>query len=286
MQCKMAVHFVHSPYTYEGMVPVLVPVLQPSASAENPSQTVLQPSIINRAPMVPACPAEHCECEHTDIPETAPRRTQRNRAAPFASSVAASALYPEPRQAFVVRAQPAALPLAPVATTLTCNSPQNCGQMPSQQRRESGPSVASPTRSARSHRAAASVLTVTTPLPTNTVATSTASGTPLSQGLSPAGDFSDVSEDCNLEVPEDIIDAEDAGRQSSSGALGCSASCAHTSAWKRLRGKRGFGYYSCRVCGAKWKTVSRGNSAGKAKMSLPPSSMPKSHSGFWCPDLS
>eukprot|EP00906_Rhabdomonas_costata_P003250 RCo004975 len=34
-------------------------------------------------------------------------------------------------------------------------------------------------------------------------------------------------------------------------------SCDHTTAWKRLRGKRGFGYFICRECGAKWKSKSR-----------------------------
>eukprot|EP00906_Rhabdomonas_costata_P004879 RCo007309 len=33
------------------------------------------------------------------------------------------------------------------------------------------------------------------------------------------------------------------------------STCGHTSTWKRLRGKRGFGYYVCRTCGAKWKTT-------------------------------
>eukprot|EP00906_Rhabdomonas_costata_P000740 RCo000971 len=36
--------------------------------------------------------------------------------------------------------------------------------------------------------------------------------------------------------------------------LSCSPLCDHTSAWRRLRGKRGHGYYICSQCGAKWKS--------------------------------
>eukprot|EP00667_Euglena_gracilis_P024317 EG_transcript_27921 len=34
--------------------------------------------------------------------------------------------------------------------------------------------------------------------------------------------------------------------------------CGHQSSWKRLRAKRGYAYFVCYYCGAKWRTLLRG----------------------------
>lgn len=34
--------------------------------------------------------------------------------------------------------------------------------------------------------------------------------------------------------------------------------CTHQSNWKRLRAKRGYAYFVCYLCGAKWRTLLRG----------------------------
>eukprot|EP00906_Rhabdomonas_costata_P038537 RCo054401 len=39
--------------------------------------------------------------------------------------------------------------------------------------------------------------------------------------------------------------------------LPCAPYCGHTASWERTRGKRGFEYFCCRECGARWKITNR-----------------------------
>jgi hypothetical protein len=40
-------------------------------------------------------------------------------------------------------------------------------------------------------------------------------------------------------------------------APGSGPPCAHHPSWKRLRAKRGYAYFVCYACGAKWRTIVR-----------------------------
>eukprot|EP00906_Rhabdomonas_costata_P001197 RCo001868 len=148
-------------------------------------------------------------------------------------------------------ASPVLLPAATTTTSTSAGTPQPLAWMPPHWRYVGGSRVGSPQAGAGPFPSAAdSVAPVTTPASTGTASTVS----PRFPGLSPSDESCEDLEGGSVESAGrgEVEDPQGSAEE----ALPSRPRCGHTSSWKRLRGKRGCGYYTCRTCGAKWKTVS------------------------------
>eukprot|EP00906_Rhabdomonas_costata_P017147 RCo024696 len=261
----MSTRFVHSPYSFEGMVVLSAPRVPPSAlqdlSPTGPAPAT--PPTITSAPVGPSV-------VRPSLPAGFPAPLP-----PLVPSPAPQPCLPHPRPLTPTFTASTAPPLSlsrPTAQALPCPASACLFQphhfsAPGRPHSHGGsppppPPPPPPRPSTTAVQAQVVVVLVVTPSSAGVVGSIPKPQPPTRQvhkallpGVGPfwGDNHLDLEALAVWPVGGDVS-AAPASSAAGEEPLALAPTCSHTATWRRVRGKRGYGHYHCHTCGAKWKT--------------------------------